>query len=209
MQFKLAEFLGILTGDGYITKLPRTFQFGIVVDAIKDKEYLENYVKPLVEKLFEVKTRITFRNGALNLIFYSKNIGEYITSLGFPVGKKGNLPIIDFVKQNEKLWPYFLRGYFDTDGCIFWDQRKIYTKPYPRITFTTISESLANDLKNCLEKLGFSIYIIKKNRITTLAKRGYSITYDIEFYGHKHLKMWNSLVGSSNPTKRLVLLTPR
>ncbi|MBS3064935.1 MAG: hypothetical protein J4451_00330 [DPANN group archaeon] len=209
MEAKLAEFLGILTGDGYVTKLPRTFQFGIVVDAIKDKAYLENYVKPLVEELFEVKTKITFRNNALNLVFCSKKIGEYVISLGFPIGRKGNLPIVDFVLKNEKLWPHFLRGYFDTDGCIFWDKRKIYKKPYPRITFTTISENLARDLKNCLEKLGFPIRIAKKNRLTTLAKRGYSITYDIEFYGHKHLKMWNNLVGSSNPTKQLGLLEPR
>jgi hypothetical protein len=200
---KLAEFLGILTGDGYISKMPRTYKFGIVGDNIKDKEYLSEYVKTLTIGLFDKIPKLTYRERALRLNFYSKTVAESLISLGFPEGKKGNIAMMDFIKKSKSLWSYFIRGIFDTDGGIFWDKRKIYTKPYLRIYIDTISQQLTEDIIYCLEEMGFDVF-------RQLRKRNgrENVVHTIELYGYKNLKRWRELIGSANITKAEKLNKP-
>jgi len=81
-----------------------------------------------------------------------------------------------------------IRGIFDTDGTIFFDKRKGYKTPYPRISLNTASNALYFQLRNYLSK-DFKIYSGKyKNREI----------YFIEVYGFNSLNKWMSQIGFSN-----------
>jgi intein/homing endonuclease len=195
---KLAEFVGILTGDGFISNSSNSSKIGIVCDATKDREYVSEYVSKLWFELFKVPFRLFYRSdNTIRVYKYSNEVANFLSVLGFPIGKKGNLPMLDFVKSSPKLWAHFIRGFFDTDGCIFWDKRKIYSKPYPRIYLVTISKRLAEDISYCLKELGFNVFSQTRKRNELVSRQ-----YSIELYGYKNLKRWLDLIGSSNKTKR-------
>ena len=81
-----------------------------------------------------------------------------------------------------------IRGLFDTDGGIFFDKRKSYCKPYPRIFFNTVSKGLFSQVSDFLSR-NFKFYSSyrKENK-----------SYGLEIYGYKNLKKWMTLVGFSN-----------
>ena len=58
---ELAEFYGIMLGDGNLTVKKAykmgTYQIRIVGDSRHDKAYLINYVKPLIKRLFEIEVK--------------------------------------------------------------------------------------------------------------------------------------------------------
>ena len=193
----LAQLFGILMGDGYLSKFPRTWGIGVVGDARNDKDFLEKFVSNLINKKFDSKIGIYKRENTIHLRSYKKSFSEF-ENLGLEVGKKSKPTIPIWIKKNKKFLCLFLRGIFDTDGCIFWDKRKIYAKPYPRILITTAYYSLAIDLFWALSFLGFNPYSAKTRRKGTW---GNQEIYNLEIYGHKNLKFWNKIIGSSNPYK--------
>ena len=60
----------------------------------------------------------------------------------------------------------FLRGYFDTDGCIRFEKiNQNKQANYPKIEFSSISQNLRDDVVNLLESIGIKSYkweILKK-----------------------------------------------
>ena len=54
---KLAEFLGIITGDGYMNYYKKHYNsiLEIAGDSRHDKKYLLEYVNDLIEELFNIK----------------------------------------------------------------------------------------------------------------------------------------------------------
>lgn len=91
----LAEFIEILTGDGYIGQYHLSDRIissiEISANLSKDLDYIKNFVAPLVKRLFNLDPNIYSRNSqnTLRLIIYSKDIVKFINELGFPLGNKG------------------------------------------------------------------------------------------------------------------------
>ena len=89
----LAEFLGIMIGDG---EMYRTDTGGTNIEinsGADDLDYLEKHVGPLVKRLFSkdarVKTRT--RKNEISIVICSKPIGEFLnTTFGLPYGSKGD-----------------------------------------------------------------------------------------------------------------------
>lgn len=105
-DIKLAEFIGILTGDGYVSYSSATPKIGIVCDKIKDGEYVSKYVNQLAFDLFGISFHIFYReDNTIRLYKYSKDISQFLMLLGFPAGKKGNLPMLSCVKENPLFGP--------------------------------------------------------------------------------------------------------
>ncbi len=191
-NYALSEFLGALAGDGCIAK--NSSKIELTMHPVKDVSYLTEFMAPLIRKLFgDVSLFFQIRQRAARLFFNSKQIKIYLCNLGFPQGKKGDFEVMQFIKENKELWPHFIRGFFDTDGCIFWDPRKIYLKPYPRVCLYTISEKLVRDLYKFTTELGL---------ITSIRYRQNRPAKTLETYGYENLKRWLSVIGSSNHWKR-------
>jgi len=88
---ELAEFWGILSGDGYMNLYKKHFRIiEISGDSRLDKEYLNNYVTSLIQKLFNLKPSISYKKGqnSMYLKIMSKGLFLYLDNLGFLKGKK-------------------------------------------------------------------------------------------------------------------------
>lgn len=152
----LAEFIGIMIGDGGITQ----YQSIITLNNETDKKYAD-YVKKLVYKLFKVKPRTYLKKGAkaITIVVSRKLLNEYLVSLGLKSGNKlkQNLDIPSWVMKNIEYAKMCLRGLIDTDGCIFYERHKIKEKKYSyaRLNFVTGSILLASSVIKILNEVGF------------------------------------------------------
>ncbi len=177
---KFAEFLGIMIGDGNLTKKG----IRITGNALEKKHY--NYISCLIEELFGLKSRIYLSYNSKNTIvlnLYSQKLADFLNknglSYGHKIKNKAHFPSWIF-KDKKYIYPA-LRGLFDTDGGIFYKDRK-----YKRaiIEFETHSPTIRKDIIGLLLKTGF-----------TPSKSSYNIRIQkqIEIF-----KFFN-LIGSSNP----------
>ena len=62
---EICEFIGLFIGDGYLGnygRLKNQYVIGIAGDKNLDKDYLKNYIKPLIKRNFNLEPRIYYRN---------------------------------------------------------------------------------------------------------------------------------------------------
>jgi hypothetical protein len=200
----IGEFVGFFIGDGFANKYGNQSIIEFVGHPNDDKEYFYYQLIPLIRTIFPDRPHITNRERGLRLRYNSKHMLEKISKeFKLPLGKKSSFVKIPnlFLKNNEII-KSVLRGIFDADGSVIWDKRKIYKKPYPRLSITTISKKLAYQLKNLLKYLGFNPFLIEdkwKNERTA---------YHIDLYGFKQLNKWIEDIGFSNP-KHIKRLLPQ
>src|SRR3989344_5052564 len=187
---EIAELIGAFIGDGYITS--ENYVVGFAGDRYLDRDYFLNFLYPLLVKKFDVCPRIYFRKdeNTIMLKVRSKILVKIFLSWGFKPGIKSRIVSIpDSILKNKKLLNPCLRGIFDTDGCVFYDRRTVYSRPYPRITLQSASITLIEQIEAHLSE-NFKVYTYKK------ARDGYR-NY-VEIYGHKQLEMFLKQIGFSN-----------
>lgn len=198
LSMDLCEFVGAVIGDGcidgYLTKNGKSkYHVNITGDAELDLDHLSVHLPSIVRKLFNAGSGVYFRKDCRCIVLnlYNERLFNTLTKrFGFVPGNKTftvNIPEEITEAGGEFLFAT-IRGIFDTDGCIFLDKRKVYKKPYPRITLQIVSKPLFLQLKKALEKQ-FSLYTHYS------PKRG---CYSLEIYGPKQLEKWMQLIGFSN-----------
>ncbi len=200
---ELAEFMGILTGDGYMNKYGKYFSLlEIAGDSTLDKEYLINYVSLMINKLFNLKPKIIFRKkqNTMYLRLMSKSINNFLLIIGFKEGKKEQIGIPEWILKNNNYMKHFIRGFADTDGSLVLLNRKQKRyKFYPRVQIASISEALITMIGYWLKEQGISLSIMKDCK--TLKYKGKTKTYKgyrIQISGRKNLEKWMELVGFRN-----------
>ncbi|MFH1696029.1 MAG: LAGLIDADG family homing endonuclease [Candidatus Micrarchaeota archaeon] len=190
----LCEFIGALIGDGFTSKYGKTYWTELTGDLTLDYNYLTNVMTDYSILLFNglaPRTTIVKKKNTIRKIFHSKQLHQILTQrFGFPAGVKCYTIKIpeEIMNSKEEFIFSTIRGIFDTDGCVFFDKRKIYNKAYPRIVLQTTSEQLYLQLRRFLKK-HFSLYARKKSTREI---------YIVEIYGNKNLKKWMKLIGFSN-----------
>jgi intein/homing endonuclease len=197
---ELAEFFGVMLGDGNLTKIESykvgSYQVRVVGDSRYDNVFLVGHVKSLVQSLFGVGARCYDVKGSNTLVLNvnSKRLVEFLESKGFKPGDKirNKLGIPGWIKENKAFLSACLRGLYDTDGGIY----KLNNQNTFQIAFTSHNCALLKDVKDSLLALGMSpsrivdgrrIYITKKSELRKFLKQ-------IGFRNSKHLnkvKVWN------------------
>lgn len=154
----LAEFVGIVMGDGAITK----YQVTITLNSKDDREYLFVIVK-LIKKLFNVTPGIFYekKRNAVNIYLSRIKIVEYLTTvLGLKIGHKlkSAIEIPQWIKKNRLYQKAFIRGLIDTDGCIYYEKHRLKNKTYsyPRLNFVNSSPGLINAVFDILNDLNLN-----------------------------------------------------
>jgi len=186
----LAEYLGIITGDGCLS-LSRPSAKGtgnkyyifICGHSIDDADYLRQ-VKQMTKDLFNKEVNIITKSSenCSFIKFSNKNVfyqlAEYI-----PIGKKYNsIRIPNEILTSNELFYAFIKGYFDTDGTI------IHVRDnYPRLEIKSKSHSLLNQALTKLRQLGFYGSLSKCAEC-----------FRLELAGHKNFKRWLKLIGFRN-----------
>lgn len=147
---ELAEFVGVILGDGNISKFPRTERLLLVSNA-NNTGFVKRY-SDIIKRLFNKKPsvkKVTISN-AVRIGFYQKEIS---TRLAIPAGsrKKLNYIVPQWIKQNDDYLIAFLRGLFEAEGSL---SIHIHTGTY-NFQFKNQNQSLLDAVKNGLVKLGF------------------------------------------------------
>ena len=153
----LAEFTGIMMGDGGLSK----HQICVTLNLKDDLEY-SFFVGKMMEQLFAVKPSRNMRAGekAICLVISRVDLVNYCHEhLNLPIGHKIRQGL--FVPSwilNDKEYPKdFIRGLIDTDGCVVIEKHSIKGKVYSyiRLNITTYCEHLSSTVFSILTSLGF------------------------------------------------------
>lgn len=197
----LAEFVGILIGDGYLHSNKKKYTIGVVGSPKTDVEYFTR-VQNLIQDTFGLTTKIHERERALRLVFGSKAIFTFLTNtVGLAHGpKKGEaVTIPKSILLKELTTNAVLRGIFDTDGSIFFSDKK-GSPNYPTIELTTTSGVLATQIAEILAKKGYRVRPRKHRPGNNL------VINRVALYGKKNMKRWFEEIGFTNPIKQRKLI---
>lgn len=160
---ELAEFVGILLGDGGITLSQAT----ITLNSIADRDYL-HFVKKLANSLFQssFKSLVKKNCNAVVIYFNSIFIVNYLHTIGLKSGNKVQLQVDvpEWIRDSIAYKTACLRGLMDTDGGIFLHKYKIKNKQYvyKKVCFVNRSIPLLNFVFNTLLELGFTPKMITR-----------------------------------------------
>ncbi len=194
---KLAEFVGILLGDGSIgiykckssegEKLQYKLQ--ISTNSIDDIEYI-SYLESIIEDLFGIKPKKFFRKGENTCdirVFHREIIKFVLDDLGMAISPKWNRAKIPkyYLKNNLELM--VLRGYFDTDGCVTVTNNN--GTLYPQLEMKVCPSPMQNQFLTILKRRGFRFQVndIGKGKIR------------IRLNGKEQAEKWINEIGFSNP----------
>ncbi|OIO49096.1 MAG: hypothetical protein AUJ34_01795 [Parcubacteria group bacterium CG1_02_41_12] len=184
---KLAEFIGIMLGDGGLSHR----QINISLHYRDDKPYAK-FVATLIKNLFGLNPSIYFRaKKSINTIVVSRtDLVEFLTkNIGLKIGNKikQQVGIPKWIKQKRQYQIACLRGLIDTDGSIFKHQYKVNKKQYQykKMDFTSRSFPLLNSVSDILKKLDI--------------KHRKSGAYSIRIESIKAVNRYFDIVGTHNP----------
>lgn len=123
----LAELFGIILGDGHIDNIKigkkiRCYCITISGDSIKDKDYLEEHIPNLLDKLFRERGHISYSKNSqsISLKIHGKNLVDFVMGKGLKSGNKklNNQAIPKWILNNKGYLVSCIRGLVDTDGSI-------------------------------------------------------------------------------------------
>jgi hypothetical protein len=192
---RIAEFIGIMLGDGCIgvydcnfkNKIKKQYQLKVTLDS-RNKDYIY-YVSTLMKEVLEVDPVVYFKkneNTADIRTFKKEKVEFALNTLGLKKSPKWEKMEIPNEYAKGKLALYVLRGLFDTDGSVtvFNNNGIIYPRIEIRICPSPAKSQIIEILNN--NKFNYKIQHLDKGKIK------------IRISGKKEVQRWFKEVGSSN-----------
>lgn len=189
---KLAELCGILAGDGHVG----VYQTSMTTNSLTDVQHAL-YVQKLFEGLFKISASIIKKKScnAVVVVISSKTVCQFLSSLGLTSGNKvhAQLDVPSWICKNKSFRKAFLRGLFDTDGCVYVDNHTVKGKLYRNIgiAFTNRSLPFLSFFKSTLELSGF--HPTQKSRFIVFLRRESEILRYFEHVGSSNQKHLHKL----------------
>ncbi|MFA6193279.1 MAG: LAGLIDADG family homing endonuclease [Parcubacteria group bacterium] len=188
---KLAEFIGIMLGDGGISQR----QVSISLNRESDREYIE-FVKKIIITLFGVSPSLypDPKSKADTIVISRTELVEYLTQkLGLKIGNKikQQIDIPTWIKKNSEYKIACVRGLVDTDGSVYKHRYTVKNKTYSyqKLSFCSLSPPLLLSVFETLKNIGLKPRICKDKEIkienTQNVRRYFEI---IGSNNKKHLK---------------------
>ena len=202
----LAYLCGIIAGDGSIgyRRQKNEYCLKVVGNPKDEKEFYHQIIGPKFEKVFGMLPKMKYHDSKTTYGFsvYSKTIYLYLVDyIKLPSGVKyATLKIPEIFLKSSNLTIAFIRGVFDTDGCICFKKRNKKYANYPNISISSKSESFIKEISDFLRiiDLKFS-HPYEYKQIDPRFKAGYAITHRLEIHGHSNLKIWLDKIGFFSP----------
>lgn len=185
MSVDLAEFVGIILGDGGITT------YSVTVTLSSNEIKYISHVKNLFYKLFRIRVKVYFRKRAkaVDIVAQRKQLVDFCLELGLVKGNKirQKIDIPDWIKKDESFARACVRGLIDTDGCFFTHRFVVNGKKYSymKMAFTSASMSLVLSVVEILDNMGINIRISKNHK-------------DVRIESIQSLRRYVKEVGSNN-----------
>lgn len=183
----LAEFMGIMFGDGCLSRSGGKYVIYISGHKFDDLQYHNKITLKLINCIFNKEAVVKFRKDEKTLFirFSDKLIFSILKNLGMPVGLKYKKMHIPKIFKKKAHVTHFIRGLFDTDGSVILIKRK--KGVYPRIEITSKSENFLKEVKIELNKFYLKGFVCSKGR-----------GYRLELPGFKNMNSWMQIIGSNN-----------
>ncbi len=142
---KLAEFFGVMLGDGHLSPTQTVVTLGS-----KEILYVQ-YVVSLMQQLFTATPKIGLRKtGYRDVYLGSTSIVRWLRSEGLVQHKvRSQVDVPVWIFNKKEYMEAFVRGFFDTDGSIYKLRFGI------QISFTNKSKPLLVSLQLMLKTLGY------------------------------------------------------
>jgi len=202
----LAYLCGIFAGDGSIGYRRKKNEYSLkVVGNPKDEmEFYHQVIGPKFEKVFGILPRMKFHDSKTTFGFsiYSKTIYNYLVNkVGLPSGVKYySLEIPRIFLNDRRLIIAFIRGVFDTDGCISFKKGDKDYPNYPVINLTSKSADFIKQISNELNNIGLKYSVsYNYNQRDLRIERGFTTVSRIDIHGHKNLEIWMDKIGFYSP----------
>ena len=199
---ELCEFIGAFIGDGFTGRYGSIYVTQITGHKILDRNYFTNKLQTILKNINPNSNpiiRIMDRDNSIRLTINSKEFHVLLNGrFKLPKGKKSYLVKMpeEIIKSgNYKLINSCLRGIFDTDGCVAFDRRDAYSKPYIRIVLQMMSKELINQIYGLLLRQGINPTITKEGRVIQIngAENCKRFVEKIGFSNSRHLNKLKSL----------------
>lgn len=163
----LAEFIGIVLGDGTIAK----YQIAITLHSIDDMAY-GVYIQKLVRKLFDVSMGIytdKYDHASTYAISRIQLVNYCVEKLGIKRGNKvrQQVDIPDWIKKNLAFSIACMRGLFDTDGSVITHRYTVGGKNYryKKLEFCSRSEPLRQSVYRLIKTLGLNARLSNRHSV--------------------------------------------
>lgn len=183
---ELAEFVGIMMGDGGLC----TYQATVSLHQIDDADF-STYVSRQFEKLFDVVPSIYDREREMLRTVVASRIElvRYLHTLGLPLGNKvkQEFDIPSWIKEDQRFLIACIRGLVDTDGCIFTHRYQVKGTwySYKKLSFTTASQPLLRSVHTSLRSLGMNARVARGK--------------DVRLDSRADMELYFTIIGTSNP----------
>lgn len=148
---ELAEFIGIMLGDGKIS------HFQVLVTLGNKELNYANHVCDLMEQLFLVRPKIATRaTGYHDVYIGSVLLTKWLMTQGLVTNKvKYQVDVPKWIFSKKVYMKMCLRGFFDTDGSVYKLRHGI------QLSFTNYSVPLLLSLQSMLLRLQYNPYLHK------------------------------------------------
>ncbi|MDP2631123.1 MAG: LAGLIDADG family homing endonuclease [Candidatus Uhrbacteria bacterium] len=178
LSIDLAEFMGIMFGDGHRSD----GQLVITINSRDDFGYIA-YVRTLIAKLFSRDAGVVHRTcqNTADVYFSSVKAVLYLEGLGLTAKNKvrEQVDVPSWVRDNVAYSKGFIRGFFDTDGSIY-----RLRNGSVQMSFSNRSKPLLDSLRRMLLELSF--HPSKSTHVFYLTRK-------------KDLQKYISVIGFGNP----------
>ena len=146
----LAEFIGVVLGDGHIQKFPRTERILIFSNA-SNTGFVERYTR-LMRELFAKEPYVYKVTGqeCIRIGIYQKHISD---RLQIPIGARKDLylPVPEWILSNDDYVVRYLRGLYEAEGS---ESHHTPTSTH-KFVFPNTNQSLLQNVFELLTRLGF------------------------------------------------------
>jgi len=199
----LAEFVGIMLGDGGVNQFHTT-----VTLSSNEKQYIK-FVSKIINRLFDVVPRVYNHKDAkaVRIVVNRKQMVNFCQEIGLVKGNKikQQIDIPNWIKENQDFSKACVRGLIDTDGCFYNNSYIVNGKKYFyfKIAFISASKPLIFSVAEILEDLGIRVIINKHYRDIRIVESQYVLKYiqEVGSNNQKHLKKIKKWKNSSNMLK--------
>ncbi len=202
----LAEFFGIMVGDGHIgiyhvTKPKKRTYYQLQISGhIRDKKYQMLYINKLILALFKIKFHVDIirEHNIIILRKQSQAICEFLRKVTGIQNRKDTVCIPECILNgNKKIKAKFLRGLADADFCL---TVKFKPNVYPVIHGDSKSKRLIEQCSEMLKGLGIENYWRKEEQYYEKRKKTYVI-YRVYVNGFSRVEQFMEKVGFQNRNK--------
>jgi len=206
MTSDLAYLIGVFAGDGSLGYRPNKYEYSLkcVGNPKDEKEFYREIIKPKFKKVFGLQLNIQLFDKGTTFGFrvFSKSLVMYLTKMiGLPLGSKYNsLKVPPIISSNTGLTKQFIKGLFDTDGCISFKKRYRDYPYYPVISFSSKSKTFTKEIAEWLKNNGFkTVEKYDYKMMDERARLGYTLISKIELNGNRNSALWIKTMDFSSP----------